>query len=187
MDGLGLICSVDYPLSQLTVRQVGDWFENGDSIFVFADGNPSAKSDDEWLLGTVSTVDTTSACPDGSAAQLLSVPSLTAAMAIDSVRAGGPVRGFVHYTFGLVNLGTTYGWFLSRWQPGGATEPLVGPLQPPTSNGVQFEYFDETGTVTVNPGDVRQVAITLRTISPITRTTGGYVGDSLTARAFLRN
>lgn len=187
MDGLGLICAIDYPLSQLTVRPVGDWFENGDSIFVFADGNPQARSDDEWLVGTVGAVDTASACPDGTAAQLLSVPSLTAAMAIDSVRTGGPVRGFVNYTFGLVNIGSNYGWFLSRWQPGGATEPLVGPLQAPAQKGVEFEYFDEAAVTTSTAADVRQVAITLRTISPVTRTTGGYVGDSLTARAFLRN
>ena len=187
MERLGLVCALDYPLSRLTLRRVGDWFENGDSVFVFADNNPSSRADDVWLIGTVQTVDTTTACPDGSAAQNLSVPSMAAAMSVDSVRMGAPVRSFERYTYGLADIGSGFGWFLSRWQPGSPVEPLIGPLQGPAQDGLEFEYFDENGAATFVAADARQVRVTLRTDSPVTKQTGGYVGDSISARVFLRN
>ena len=180
----GLVCSVNQPASQITVRKVGDWFENGDSVVVFADGVETIASDDTWLYGTAATVDTTVTCPSGRPGQLLSVPDLSAQMAVDSVRVGAPIRTFEHFKYGLRPRGSH--WYVSRQPRGGNWVPIVGPVRSPSNGGLEFIYRDSLGTQTANINDVNQIDVIIRTDSEVTTPTG-VVRDSLAARVFLRN
>ena len=130
MRAFGLVCDVNVAGSPIRVKKIGRFFENGDSIVVFADNNPNISSDDTILFGAVSGINTTDSCSGADTAQLLAVPALVSALVNDTVRIGAPVRGFAVYTYGLYVLdGESY---LAR-QSGMTTEALVGPLSP---NGV---------------------------------------------------
>ena len=78
MRNFGLVCGVDQTVvpPEITVRRIGDWFADGDSIVLFADGNTAIASDDVWLTGTAGTVDTSATCPGGEAAQVIDLPGL---------------------------------------------------------------------------------------------------------------
>ena len=187
MRKFGIACDVDYSGSPptLTLMRVGDWFEQGDSVFVFADGVTSIASDDVWLRGVAGTVDTTATCATGQAAQMIQLPDLAAAMAVDSVRIGAPVRNYSHYTYGLHQVGSD--WFLGRREAGTSWVPMVGPMSSPTDGGLDLVYRDEFGAITPDPARVRQIDLTVRTASEVRSVSGAMVGDSITTRIFLRN
>ncbi len=181
MRAFGLVCDVDPSGSPLRVQKIGQFFEDGDSIVVFADNRVEIASDDTILSGRVSSIDTTETCPGGDAAQSLTVPALVSAFANDTVRIGAPVRGFTIYTYGLYQLEGDF--YLAR-RSGTTTAPLVGPL---SSNGVSFIYTDSFGNVTTNPRDVSQIEVTLRSESRVRDMQGRTVADSLRTAIFLRN
>lgn len=185
MRSFGIVCALNQPASLMTVRKIGNWFSDGDSIVAFADGVETIASDDTWLIGTASSVDTTLGCPSGSAGQMLSVPDLSAQMAVDSVRLGAPVRSFQHYKFGLYDRSGT--WFVGRRSPGGNWVPIVGPVQSPSDGGLEFIYRDSVGVQTATIADVNQIDVIVRTATPVTTPDGRIVGDSLAARVFMRN
>ena len=162
--------------------QIGDWFEDGDSLFIFADNNTSISSDDEWIAARVTSVDTTLAC-GSSRAQDLSFAGQSALFTADIVGTGAPMRSYTRYTYGLI----TYGGdpYLGRTDSGGTTVPLVGPLR--ASDGVGFAYLDQTGSVTATAADVRQIRVTIRTSSGVVNSVGQTVSDSITATIFTRN
>ena len=181
MRAFGLVCGVDASGSPVRVQKIGRFFEDGDSIVVFADNRVEIASDDTILSGKVSSIDTTETCPGGDAAQSLTVPALVSAFANDTVRIGAPVRGFTIYTYGLYQLEGDF--YLAR-RSGTTTAPLVGPL---SSNGVSFIYTDSIGNVTTNPRDVSQIEVTLRSESRVRDMQGRTVADSLRTAIFLRN
>jgi len=181
MRAFGLVCAVNASGSPLRVQKIGQFFEDGDSIVVFADNRVEIASDDTILSGRVSSIDTTETCPGGDAAQSLTVPALVSAFANDTVRIGAPVRGFTIYTYGLYQLEGDF--YLAR-RSGTTTAPLVGPL---SSNGVSFIYTDSFGNVTTNPRDVSQIEVTLRSESRVRDMQGRTVSDSLRTAIFLRN
>ena len=179
----GLVCDTDYSSSPetLTVVRVGNWFEAGDSIFVFADNDPERTSDDAWLARTIQSVDLTATC-GGREAQVLSVPDL--ASTGDTVRVGAPVRAFDRFTYGsFVIDGETY---LGREARGSSSpDPLVGPILP--SGGVVFRYLDAGEQVTTVPTEVSQIEVTLRFQSEARRLGGDRVSDSIVTRIYPRN
>jgi len=185
MRSFGIVCALDQPASLVTVRKIGNWFSDGDSIVAFADGIETIASDDTWLVGTASTVDTTVGCPAGAPGQALSVPDLSTQMAVDSVRLGAPVRSFEHYKFGLYTRAGR--WYVGRRSPGGTWVPLVGPVQSPSDGGLEFIYRDSLGVQTATIADVNQIDVIVRTESSVTTPDGRVVGDSLAARVFMRN
>lgn len=187
MRKFGVACAVDYSASPptLTLMRVGDWFEGGDSILVFADGVTAIASDDVWLRGVAGTVDTTSACATGESAQVIQLPSLAAAMAIDSVRLGAPVRNYELFTYGLHQVGAD--WYLGRRDPSGSWMPMVGPMRAPTDGGLDLVYRNAVGAVTADPAQVREIDVTLRTATEVLASSGDMVGDSISTRIFLRN
>ena len=79
MRAFGLVCDVDPSGSPLRVQKIGQFFEDGDSIVVFADNDPDIASDDTILSGVVSSIDTTQTCSGADTAQSLVVPALTTA------------------------------------------------------------------------------------------------------------
>jgi hypothetical protein len=63
--------------------------------------------------------------------------------------------------------------------------PVVGPLK--EVDGLDFTYLDADGNKTATPADVRQIAIRIRTHSPVMNSIGETVSDSISAWVFTRN
>lgn len=184
MRNFGVTCAVDLSLGVpiLDVLKVGEHFEVGDSVFVFADNETTTSSDDTWISASVAVVDTTETCGTNEATEL----TFTGQMALftaDSVRTGAPVRSFTRYTYGLFSYdGDTY---LGRREPGESALPLVGPLR--ASGGVEFTYLDADGNTTSVTTDVRQIVVTMRTASEVMNSLGEMVSDSISGRIYTRN
>jgi prepilin-type N-terminal cleavage/methylation domain-containing protein len=185
MNKFGVSCDVAYgwPIA-LTVSQISAWFTTNDSIVVFADGAMNRSSDDRWHRGTVTSVDTTATCPDGSQAArvTLSLP-LSTSLTTDSVRTGAPVRSYATYTYSAV---TIYGdEYLGRERLGRRMMPFAGPLR--SGDGVEFEYFDAWGNATTTPADVEMIIVTLRSATDVIDFKGDLVIDSIRVPVYLRN
>ena len=183
MRGFGFACAVNVGAGTLDVRRVGSWFEAGDSVVIYAENDDGTAADDDWVYGVVTGQDTTIACGTAQA-QRMSVPMVTtAAAALDTVQVGASLRSYVHYTYGLFTIdGAPY---LGRKEAGGSPTALVGPLR--SSSGLAFRYLDGTGAVTAVGGDIRQVEVTLRTLSDARGPDGLPVSDSIVTRVYLRN
>lgn len=181
------VCETD-PLGlglNLTVLNFpGRKFDNGDSVFVFADNDERDDDDDTWIQALVTAADTTDACPqDGARATLLTFAGQNALFLTDSVGLGAPVRSYGEYTFGMTALlGDPY---LGRREGSGDMIPIAGPLKAAT--GLEFEYRDALGAVTGTPADVRQIVVTVRTGSGVINSLGQEVSDSITAWVYTRN
>jgi len=181
----GVACDVDASgTPQLTVTQIGRWFQDQDSVFVFAENNPNSVADDQWLAARISTVDTTAMC-DTRPAQILSLPAMGAAFTANQVQEGAPVRSFQHITYEMVQLDGT--WYLAQRRPGSSPEPLVGPLLAPQTGAPLFRYLNWGGNPTAVPAQVRQVEVTLRSDSRVRGPDGDFIRDSLSTRIQTRN
>ena len=167
----------------LTVIKVGDWYEVGDSVLIFADNVTDIASDDVWISGRVTAVDTTKTCASADA-QELTFGSQSSVFAADAVRNGAPVRGYTYYTYGTFTfMGETY---LGRADTTGTMVPVVGPLK--AINGLQFAYLDSLAAVTNTAANVRLIQVTLRSGgSGVLNSVGNEVSDSVTATIYMRN
>lgn len=187
----GLVCSVGLPVLGSTpvmdVLQVGDWFETGDSVTVFADNREGTPDDDAWIVAAATLVDPTTTC-DGEPAQGMTFGGQSGVFFADTVRNGAPVRSFVHYTYGRFDRsGESY---VARQEAGGDVEPLVGPIPATFAAGVpsiEFAYLDADGVPTTVATAVRQIDIRVRIRSEARQASGAMVADSLTTRVQLRN
>ncbi len=177
----GLVCSVNSSGSPLRVKQMGRWFEVGDSVFVLAENDTLRVLDDTILSGVLTVVDTTDTCPGGNPAQLVTVPALVTALAADTVHPGAPMRAYTTYVYGMFALSGQN--FFAR-QSSSTIDPLVGPLP---EAGVRFVYLDSLGVVTTNRAAVAQIEVTIRTVSEVRNDVGELLRDSLTTRIHLRN
>ncbi|MGD2136174.1 MAG: prepilin-type N-terminal cleavage/methylation domain-containing protein [Gemmatimonadales bacterium] len=162
-----------------------------DSMVVFAEADPSTRSDNYWLHANVRGVTYGTACPGGAASATIRLSGISPSGALDDVVAGAPARGYqviqvLTYTDarGDLWLGrrehTKTGW--------STTQPLLGPL---AASGLQFTYYDENGVVTTTPADLARVEImvigsTTRAVRASDGTTR-YVVDTLTTQVALRN
>lgn len=201
MRKLAIACQIDTTNSgnpYIVALKIGeDWFAQQDSAYVFADNDEDLETDDDWIRGRVTQVDTTSTCTglnlsvvgssagilDSTAAETLTFAGQKALFTSDSVRTGAPVRSFETFTYGLYTYdGQPY---LGRTAPGGSVVPLVGPLR--ASDGVSFGYRDAEGNVTTTAEDVRQIVVTLRWGSGILNSLGEAVSDSLSGWIYTRN
>ncbi len=165
-----------------------------DSVLLFAETDPSKRSDDSWLLGEVTAVGN-GALTDGSAATTLTV-EITAASggqagAIANATSGAPIRGFQWEEISVFQ-GARGRWWMGQrtanragaWTP---VQALAGPI---SVGGLTLQYFDSTGTATAVPTDIASIAVTLRAESPSrVRKLGSpdYARDSLLTRVALRN
>lgn len=182
----GVACAVTLGGSPaVTVRRVGRWMSAADSIFLLADNDPNSAADDVWLSGVISGIDTTATCPSGVAAQRLELAGMVGVMAYDTVRVGAPVRTFEHYWYGLHQRDNQ--WYLGRRAPGGAPQPLVGPVVSRGRSGVRLAYFDEFGAVTTTATEVAGIQVVIRAISDVRNQTGEVVGDSSSTFIHPRN
>jgi prepilin-type N-terminal cleavage/methylation domain-containing protein len=165
-----------------------------DSLLIFAEADPSRRSDDSWLVGEV--IATASAnCPSGGPATVLSV-RITAASggiaAIAGVTAGAPIRGFQWEELSLFQGADSRWWMGQRtanrtgtWTP---VQALVGPL---AVGGLSLQYFDSTGAVTGTLANIASIGMSLRAESTnrvrTQATNIDFARDSLISRVALRN
>lgn len=183
---LAVICEIVLDGIDPTVRarRIGrDLLE--DSVRVFYENDPNDTSDDVWRSAGVSIVDVGSFnCPDGASSQTIQLHGVTHATGTDDfLTTGSPIRNFEHFRYGV---GTYDGRnYLVQEDTTGTEFPLVGPLD--DADPADFEYLDENGTTTTTPENVRQVEVTLRTVSEARDGSGDPYRDSLTARIFTRN
>ena len=185
MRNFSLACQVDTSGTgqpRMKLLRIGEWFAVGDSVFVFADNKESDADDDRWIRAQIGQSDTTHTCGSERAQQVIFIGQ-NAIFTADSVRVGAPVRSHLTYTYGLFQLGTEY--YLGRKAPGVAAVPIVGPLA--EKGGIAFQYRDANGAVTTNPLLVRQIVITVRTLSPVRNSIGQQVSDSVTTWIYTRN
>lgn len=80
---------------------------------------------------------------------------------MDSVFVGAPVRLFRRIEYGLYQEDGRW-WLGRRIGSAASYERLIGPLRPPTDSGLVFTWYDSSGNVTANPGDVSLVEVILR-------------------------
>jgi prepilin-type N-terminal cleavage/methylation domain-containing protein len=181
----GVTCGLRYSGSyvDLRVKRVGDWFEIGDSVFVFADNDSTDYNDDAWLTGTVSALDTTQTCSGSDQAQDLRIQGVNGA---DTVRSGAPVRSFEHNLYSL-QTADGVGYLARKVGSSSSWQVLVGPLATNAQGGMDLEYFDENGVVTATAAEVARIRVTLRTRSQAVDQQGNLVADSLITDVFVRN
>ncbi len=165
---------------------------NRDSVFVFAEGTLSTRTDNYWVHTNVSSVDlTATTCPAGAASIVVNVNGVTPNHGLTDVRSGSPVRSFemvriVAYAdaFGDQWLGAETYTKASGWSN---TQPLLGPL---AASGLQLTYFDAMGNSTATPGNVARIGVMVigETSTPV-RTAGGLqpAVDTLVTDIALRN
>ena len=190
----------------LTVRKTPIYgtrqtFSKGDSILVYWEGNPTTRTDDQWLPAQLQQDATPGFCADSNVAvnpaylltlqpQWINDPTLNRAGAITR---GAPVRGFDKIAYELYQAsGSDTNWYLGQRNPaqGGTIQPMIGPLI--GANGVTFSYYDSVGAVTADSSKVAQIGFVLRarTAAPIRSAGAGvqaYKVDSVVSWVALRN
>jgi prepilin-type N-terminal cleavage/methylation domain-containing protein len=182
----GLVCGVNLASGALDVRKVGQWFDVGDSVVVYAENRENSAADDTWFRGRISARDTTINCGT-EPAQRLTIPAVSAAAGAtppDTVRVGSNLRSYTHYTYGLYTIdGAPY---LGRKDAGSGTPiALVGPLR--SGTGLAFRYLDTLNTVTSTLAQIAQIEVTLRTLTSVRGPNGQFVADSIVTRIYIRN
>lgn len=174
----------------------------GDSIFVY---DTSHTSPTRWqALQLADTVHGGATCPQApvgftsTTAEASSGYTLVLSDTLrQSIVVGSGIRGFRHVKYELYQAGDGR-WYLGYYECTingcGRPLPVSGPYLPATGSGhdgIDFAYYDSTGTVTNIPADVRRIDITMRAKSShIVNTPGrtqGYYTDSLQTSVAVRN
>jgi prepilin-type N-terminal cleavage/methylation domain-containing protein len=142
-----------------------------DSIALFVDSDASLTDDDGWVHAKVTGVTTAATCTDGSAAIQLTIAfpaGITGATVAGKMVSGGPVRIFEVMEMQYYASGGQ-SWLGMRAVSRGenAPQPMVGPLADSTAGqrGVTFGYWDNSGTATTVPANVRSITLNLRGVS----------------------
>jgi prepilin-type N-terminal cleavage/methylation domain-containing protein len=174
-------------------------YKQGDSILVYWEGDPTSRSDDQWLPATLQKDPDPGFCADSNVATnpafLLTLqPTWINNVVLNragAIPSGAPVRGFDKVVYRSYQAADG-NWYLGQRNPAqtGTIQPVIGPLI--GANGVSFAYYDTAGAVTAVPTQVAQIEIVLRarTASPIRSGGTGaqtYKVDSLVTRVALRN
>jgi hypothetical protein len=184
----------------LSVRQrpffgVHSSFSAGDSVLLYVEGDPSTRSDDDWVRGQIVAASSRD-CPDPDYARpgyvltlRLQLPGGPHPDIRSGVTKGSPLRGFGSVTYTLYSSPADNQWYLGQRLAGGTIQPLLGPLIGP--GGLTLSYFDSSGMPTDRPTAVAEVEIRVRgrTVAPVRAIGGGsaFVVDSLITRVALRN
>lgn len=192
MRGIGFVCQA----SALQIRLKASTYSGTrapqppprDAAYVFVQGISSAS--DAWLPVTYTGL-AASTCPDGTAAYALTVPSMTPPPNGTPVRIYEIMELSVYVVDGKPWLGA------QSISAGELTpQPILGPLRATngTVTGLQFQYFDGTGTVTAVPANIKSVRVSVwgETSQRIAKSGGGtasngFMQDSLVTQVSLRN
>lgn len=163
-----------------------------DSVLIYYEGNPGVRSDDAWVLSSVTSTATAAiTCPDGKAGiQITGNLTINAPQTNTAgyIPVGAPIRGFETVTYKLYNE-TDGNWYLGLQPGSGTTVPLIGPL---TGNaGLTFVYLNSASAVTATRTGVAQIQIVLlaKTAQSLWQSSGTFAPavDSVTLVATLRN
>lgn len=187
---MGVVCDVADG-SALRIWEIGEPFEEGDSLLVFMDDDTLTMDDDAWIRGAITAPVTEIATPgpdctgwDATAdVMALAAPDV----ALPEVRKGAPVRAYRSMTYGLYEIDGS--WVLGRKWLDDAVVVLVGPLLGPEEDGLRFRYYDGNGAA-VTPSSagalerIERVEILVRGRSSGTGTTAA--ADSLMAQVHFR-
>lgn len=195
----GIICSAPVLGGVLTARTFtirSPWMSSTralattDSLVLFYEGNPNVRTDDAWVLSSVTST-TPLNCPDGKPGlqvtgnMTVNAPQTNVA---GNVPVGAPVRGFETLTYKLFQ-DTDNKWYLGLQPGSGTTVPLIGPLT--GGSGLTFSYKDASGNATATRTSVAQITLALRaqTAQPLWQSSGTFAPaiDSVTLVATLRN
>src|SRR5262245_8449970 len=127
----------------LTIRDapragLRDFNPVGDSILVFADGDPGTPDDDGWVAGSFGSL-APGLCFDGSpgrrfTAGLRPISGRPTAWGLVS---GSPVLGFEILSYRLYRASEDGRWYIGQ-QIAGDLQPVLGPV---TSDGLAFTYL----------------------------------------------
>jgi len=171
-------------------------FSAGDSVLLYFEGDPAARSDDTWLPGQIITASSRD-CSDpdqprpGQELRLrLQRTDESRSDLRDGVTNGSPLRGFATMTYALYYSSTDRQWYLGQRLAGATIQPLLGPLS--GADGLTLSYYDSAGAPTATPTAVAEIAIRVlgRTAAPIRVASSGgtaHAVDSLVTRVALRN
>jgi hypothetical protein len=182
----------------------------GDTVFLFNDGDDPGATDDSWqVLGVASAPTTSAGCPgapytdpvlDPPATKPRWVYTLGPVNIADSVRVGSVVR-FARPVRYLIYQGTS-GWYLGLQEnTGGAwqsVQAMAGPYRPfvtgdANPSGLQFRYYDTLGTRIIDYAQTKSVGrvdVYLRTNagnSAMVERAGAALRDSIVMRVAVRN
>ena len=163
-----------------------------DSILLFAEGDPSTRSDDGWVSASVSSTTAGNACPGSQPSITVGLSNISAAD-LGLVQAGAPARTFRVAQIALYE--DSGEWWLGgkpfdkSSQSWGTMQPLLGPL---SGTGLALAYTDSTGTTTTDPTQVARVGITVQSQSQdrVYRAGGAgsiYLFQDLVTQVALRN
>jgi prepilin-type N-terminal cleavage/methylation domain-containing protein len=190
---LGAVGNISFTVRQALFFGDRQYFQGGDSILAYWEGNPNKRTDDNWVRGAVVS-EVSQNCTDGKAGyRVVATPVWTATVTntAGAVTAGAPVRGYSTMTYKLWQSSSDNQWYLAQQVGAGTTQPLVGPLM--GANGLRFTYYDTTGTtVTATRNKVALIDIKLRarTAQMVRAANEGalaYKYDSVSIRVALRN
>ena len=171
IQGSGIVCGIHGSASRFGIFATGGefGFEAGDSAMFFEAGG-AGTDDDAWFLAAVNGYwgsPSAGGVPSCDWAAVSAVPELVLAVdtplaALSGVQVGAPIREFRRVAYGLY-LDPDGRWWLGR-KVGSATdfEKLTGPLSAPPDSGLAFVYYDQSGSATADPTQVRMVDIVLR-------------------------
>jgi prepilin-type N-terminal cleavage/methylation domain-containing protein len=163
-----------------------------DQIMLYAENDPSTRTDNVWLRVNPGLAVTGTACPGGAASLTVAVTGVTAAQ-LAGVLDGAPARGYEVVEMSLYADGAGEYWLGTRTQSkttlGWSTlQPIAGPL---TATGLQLTYYDANGAVTAVPANVARVGIAIagRSYDQVRNTSGaiGRLTDNLVTHVALRN
>ena len=197
MRQLGIVCTLPVLGGALTAvtfavrdtMMATRYFAAGDSLLLYYEGDPTIRTDDSWMPGSLTSVGVNTACTDGSGK---TGKLFTAALRLDALTSpaqtntagfiplGAPVRAFRVITY------TRYKASDGEWYVGmdsaGTTLPLIGPLA--DSLGMKFTYYDSLTVPTVLGSAAQRsvarirIALALKTSRAIRKNIGSPAADT---------
>lgn len=179
----------------ITIR-TGRWYGirpfdgKRDGLMLFAEGDPSMRGDNVWLHAEPSgSITVGTACPPTmEESWTFNIKNVSPAGALAGVEVGAPLRAYEivkmksyqdsygDYWVGMQRLSLPTGW--------GSLEPMLGPI---AERGIQFAYFDTTGTVTADRTQVARIEITVIGKTRAPSAGRGHIMDTLVTHVALRN
>ena len=169
----GVVCNADVAGAWIDVAEVGDRFQDGDSIVVFSDNNPNSVLDDTWLRRRITGASVVNTCPGFPVSG--TIRHLTVGVALAGVLPGGLVRSYTNIRYRLVDNGSNAS--LTRITPTDSTA-LLEEMATVSKGGLRFRYWD-TASVAI---PYNQVSARLDQIGRIQvkasgRMVGGQTGN----------
>jgi prepilin-type N-terminal cleavage/methylation domain-containing protein len=195
-DTLGLSITVFYGDSLRFPRFVAYPNISRDTLYIYAEGDTTTRTDNAWLRAAVSSVSYNTNCPQGvlptgAGGYTIGLTGLSTAQ-LARVEKGAPVRSTQIWEVQVYQDALGDWWLGARdyYTSGSWTtvQPIVGPLS--GASGLKLVYYDSTGAVTSNRSLVRRVGLTVETRSAsrvVTLSGFDYAVEDLATQIALRN